>query len=341
MTLARARLALRQAASNYLFDPNVNLIDFGYPEHEGRIAVGELAIRFHVRKKLSGPSLEAAVESGRTQLIPETIGGFPTDVPEGNYRTQLFFWHRPPVNSRAARFNPLRGGISISSARHNSYATLGALVQDRETGVEMILSNWHVLVGDWTARPGVSIYQPGRLDGGSPADTVATLTRDAMRVNLDAAVAALSGSRPLINEQYELGTVTGVAAPELGMDLIKSGRRTGITRGFISAVEGVARINYGPVDRVIRNVFTIEPHFPFTQTSMPGDSGSAWLVEDTREVVGLHFAGSDFPERALAMDLQSVLDALDVDLVTTAEPERAAPQPLLRVRVREAELALA
>jgi endonuclease G len=160
-----------------------------------------------------------------------------------------------------------------------------------------------------------------------------------MRVNLDAAVAALNGARPLINDQFELGAVAGVAAPELGADLVKSGRRTGVTRGFISAVEGVARINYGPVDRVIRNVFTIEPHFLLTQTSMPGDSGSAWIVEDTQEAIGLHFAGSDFPERALAMDLQAVLDALDIDLITTAEPERAAPQ--VRARIREPEMALA
>ena len=32
------------------------------------------------------------------------------------------------------------------------------------------------------------------------------------------------------------------------------------------------------------------------------------------QAVGLHFAGSDFPERALALDMQSVLDALNVDL---------------------------
>ena len=41
------------------------------------------------------------------------------------------------------------------------------------------------------------IFQPGRLDGGTAANAVARLTRDAMAVNLDAAVATLTGSPPI------------------------------------------------------------------------------------------------------------------------------------------------
>ena len=64
MTRARARIALREAVRFYLFDPNVGLIDFGHPEHDGQIAEDELAIRIHVRKKLIGIALEAAVAAG-------------------------------------------------------------------------------------------------------------------------------------------------------------------------------------------------------------------------------------------------------------------------------------
>ena len=62
--------------------------------------------------------------------------------------------------------------------------TLGGMVIDRETGAKMILSNWHVLVGLWHARPGWPIYQPGQGDGGTTADTVARLSRDAMEPTL-------------------------------------------------------------------------------------------------------------------------------------------------------------
>jgi endonuclease G len=49
--------------------------------------------------------------------------------------------------------------------------------------------------------------------------------------------------------------------------------------------------------------------------SAAGDSGSLWLDESTMRVIGLHFAGSNQPERALALDIQPVLDALNVDLL--------------------------
>ena len=50
------------------------------------------------------------------------------------------------------------------------------------------------------------------------------------------------------------------------------------------------------------------------EVSMPGDSGSWWLDAETREAIGLHFAGSDIPERALALNMQPVLDALGVEI---------------------------
>jgi endonuclease G len=178
----------------------------------------------------------------------------------------------------------------------------------------MILSNWHVLVADWGAAPGLPIYQPGRLDGGRHADTVATLTRDAMSVNLDAAVATINGDRPLINDQLGLGPVRGLSQAYIGMEVVKSGLRTEITFGRVTAVGGIASINYGSLNRVIREVVTIDPRSNFEEVSAPGDSGSWWLDPTTSEAIGLHFAGSDSPERALAIDMSSVLFALDVIL---------------------------
>jgi endonuclease G len=118
----------------------------------------------------------------------------------------------------------LRGGISISDEYHNSYGTLGGLVRDRVSGVEMILNNWHVLEADWYARAGQQIYQPGGLDGGTGADAVATLTRDAMPVNLDAAVAALNRSRRLINDQYNWEELADFFV-SFGYEITKSGER--------------------------------------------------------------------------------------------------------------------
>ena len=328
-TLARARLALAEAASRYLFDPNISLIDFGYPEHDGDLSFGELAIRIHVRQKLYGASLEAAVEAGRTQWIPPTIGGFPTDVPEGSYRAHagqwwLNPWRRPP-SPRAGCFDPLRGGISISSAGQSGYGTLGGLVRDRTTGAEMILSNWHVLSDRWLPQRAHSIYQPGRPDNGISAEPVASFGRDAMAQYLDAAVAELNGSRQAINDVLELGPVRGVTEAELGLEVVKSGRRTGVTFGIVTAIEGTARIVYGSQARVIRHVMTIEPRHRFEEVSAPGDSGSWWLTSVSRKAVGLHFAGSNGPERGLAIDMPKVFEALGIDLLTTVQQTWRVP----------------
>lgn len=317
MIIARARLALSQAAQNHLIDPNVSMIDFGYPEQDGQLCMDELAIRIHVHKKLRGAALENAVDRGFTRRIPESYGGFPTDVPQSTphlHQGWFWSWQTRPADPRRRRQKPLRGGISISNQYQRSSGTLGTMVIDRRTRNPMLLSNWHVLVGRWGANQGERIYQPGRLDGGSHPDTVGHLSRDSMSKNLDAAVAALDGSRPLINDQFQLGSITGVKPAELGMQVIKSGRSTGITHGIVAAIEGITRLRYDSLYRIIHHVITIEPLNTTGTVSGPGDSGSIWLEESTHTAVGLHFAGSDLPERALAMELQPVLDALDVVL---------------------------
>jgi hypothetical protein len=318
MTLDRARLALRQAVRSWIYHPNVMLIDLGWPERGGQVQENEqLHIRVHVRDKYRpGPELEAAVAAGRTPPeFPQTIGGIPVDVPEGTY--QLHQWFRPRRTRgepRARSTTPMQGGISISNAYRYGYATLGGAVEDRDTGAPMILSNWHVLAGDWRARQGWPIYQPGRGDGGRSRDAVARLSHDAMAANLDAAVAELTGERPLINAQLGLYPVSGVGWAQVGMDVVKSGRRTGVTRGRVTAIDGVLRMNYRGVNRLIQHVITINPRVN-PVISGGGDSGSFWIEEATMRAVGLHFAGSDDPERALAIDMQPILDELNVNLV--------------------------
>jgi endonuclease G len=288
-----------------------------------------LAIRFHVRQKFTDLGLEVALANGATRsdlAQPINVAGFrfQTDVVEGVYRPHAWRPRPPAVDPRAARADPLRGGVSISDEYHQSFATLGAKVIDRATGAELILSNWHVLVTSWRARPGQRVYQPGRLDGGAAPDAVATLTRDAMAAGLDAAVAALSGGRRLINDQLGLGPVTGVGQAELGMVVVKSGRRTGVTYGHITGVEGISPpIRYDGLSRIIRQVITIDPRGG-EEVSKPGDSGALWLDAASMRAIGLHFAGSDAPERALANDIQAVLDALKVDLDTRRADARAA-----------------
>lgn len=311
------RHAMREAISRWIYDPNVSLIDYGWRERGGKLIENEDCIRVHVIKKLtSTPMLEAAIMDGTTRgPIPGSIGGIPVDIPHGVYRLHQWWGggYQKPADQRAERNAPMRGGISVANARVKGYGTLGGPVINRDTGAKMILSNWHVLYAYWDVRAGWPVYQPGRGDGGSRDDTVAKLSHHAMGSNLDAAVAELTGERQLINEQLGLGPVKGMSWAYPGMEVIKSGRRTRITHGRVTGVEGVSKMNYRGVKRLIRNVITIFPRLAL-EVSAGGDSGSFWLEEETMNVVGLHFAGGDYPERALAIDIKPILDELNVDL---------------------------
>lgn len=317
-TLMNARLAVREAVRRWIYDPNVMLIDFGWPEHDGKLAPDELAIRIHVKEKRArGPALEAAIARGITRApMPEFFKGFQVDVPQGIYRLhQIPGGWRPSGSQRARRNSPMRGGISVSNAYRNIYGTLGGPVVDRETGKRMLLSNWHVLAGSWNAQPGWPIYQPGVGDGGDSTDAVAVLSRHAMSTGFDAAVALLNGDRQLINDQVDLGPVRGVGSAELGMQVVKSGRKTNVTYGVVTGFEATLKMTYrSGVERLIQSVVTIEPEPPMREVSAGGDSGSFWCNAATMQAVALHFAGTEDPERALAMNIQPVLDALNVDL---------------------------
>ncbi|MGD8805506.1 MAG: hypothetical protein PVH65_06625, partial [Chloroflexota bacterium] len=312
--------ALYREAQSWVFDPNITMVDFGWYQNDEGLVEGDYRIRFHVRQKFEeGPQLESAIDEGQTSgEIPEHIGPFKRNVIESGYELQRWWlsWWRPrQQEQRALRADPLRGGISIGNEYAYDYGTLGALVVDRDTGKVMCLSNWHVLVKYWTARRGQRIYQPGRRDGGTSADTVASLERHAMSVNLDAAVAKLTNARSLTNDQLDIGAITGVQQPELGMNVVKSGRGSKITYGRISGIEGISEpISYSGTERRIFHMITIDQRASHEEVSRGGDSGSIWIDADSKQAIGLHFAGYNQPERALAMNIVNVLNALNVDL---------------------------
>ena len=305
-----ARRARNIASGYYLFNPRVTLIDIGWKIKEGE-HTDQLAVRIHMHNKPTGFALEKLQSDQPDAYIDKDRIPFEVDLIEASYPLH--------AANRAARFDPLRGGISISHAWSNGYGTLGGIVLDRKTGDPMILSNWHVLAGSMWIRKGHPIYQPGYGDGGRFHDTVGYLERDGMAQGIDAAIARLSRARSWVNDQVDVGRVTGMRSPHLGMKTIKSGRASKVTHGIVDGVEGESTIRYGSMWRKIRHVYRIVPQQPGGEISRPGDSGSWHLNEATNEVVGLHFAGSNVPERALAIDMPRVMQVLDVVLPDAAQ----------------------
>jgi hypothetical protein len=325
--LQEAIEARKIASAYYLKNPRVTLIDVGM-KITGEEYTGELAVRVHVREKPTNAVFEAFREDYPHLVIDESKIPFPVDIIEASYPIQWFWFTPRPPEPRAQAYNPLQGGISIAGERLFGYGTLGGIVVDRDTGETMILSNWHVLAGSEYAMPGSRILQPGYGDGGTRSGTVALLERHAFAQGIDAAVGKLNGSRGWINDQLDIGPVTGSKRPALGMRVTKSGRASRVTHGIIDGIEGEYPLYYGGSMHRIRFVHRIVPQPGFHEVSRGGDSGSFWLEEPGRQAVGLHFAGQDSPETALAIDMLEVLDSLNVDLVAAAQPGIEAVEPV-------------
>jgi len=311
--LAKAEAVLESVREDWLGREGVTGIDLGFRWRRGQMT-DQLAVRVHVVKK------KREVELSAGELFPKEVQGIPIDVVEASYAPQALVNSKPeaaiPPDGR--RYDVVPVGVSIG-CRYSTAGTLGAKVIDRKSGQEMILSNWHVLVGRQNAEADLPIWQPGWVDGGTRADnTVATLTRSLLGP-YDAAVARLTGQRQVTTRTLEGRPIEDCTEPRLGMQVWKSGRSSGYTEGFIDGIKMSAPISYGAAGvHVLRDVFRIVP-VPggrFQEISIAGDSGSVWVDDQSGKAVGLHFAGEvgDTPEHALANDIRLVLDALDVRL---------------------------
>jgi len=296
-----ASLVMRETRQ-YLATParDINLVD---------VAEGDDGpmLRFHVGRPLLPPLLAAL----GLDALPHELAGVPRAIVVGTYQLERFWSWGSPTRERR---DPMVGGISISRADRASTGTLGALVHEHQNGEPLLLSNFHVLAGQWGMRPGTLIVQPGLADGGNQHDVVGAYQRDAMEQHLDAAVADLSAGRPLDAVQQGIGPYHGHEPPRLGQRVVKCGRTSGTTYGIVSGFAGQAYFTYGSVRWRIQDIVTIDPVDAGTIVSEPGDSGACWLDADSKAAVALHFAGSDAPQRALAVDLGPVCAALDVEL---------------------------
>ena len=289
-----------------------NVIGTGLGEKivEGR-STGLQSIRVYVIRKIP---LDEVPESLR---VPPDWESVPTDVVEVG---------RPILRQNTFRIQPLRGGISIGNKNEPSAGTLGCVV--KKNGNPLLLSNNHVLARQNQASRGEEIVQPGRFDGGT--DIVATL-HDFKKVDtggitpneIDAAVA--EPLEPVSENIIRIGEPLGVAEPLPRRWVLKSGRTTDLTRGYIDDADATVEIPFSNgvgrfTDQIlIRGVPGVEylnlPTAGFIpRFSDRGDSGSAIVDEGTLHVVGLLFAGSATRDITWANKISNVESTLDVTL---------------------------
>jgi len=301
-------------------------VSVGFKVKDGK-KTSVLSIRVLVKKKRGKLWMKLLSPDA---IVPESIRGFPTDVVEVGEIIAL--------QKRTDKWRPSPGGVSIGHKAITA-GTFGGLVKDRATSKIMILSNNHVLANsdmtnNQTAYKGDSILQPGKYDGGKdPADRIAKLERwieiNPFAANeVDCAVAVPLSESDVDPVILEIGKVSRVIEPALGMPVQKSGRTTGLTKGEITDLNATIRVQY-PGGYIV----TFKGQLLTGPMLQGGDSGSL-LLDMNRMLVGLGFAGSD--QVAVFNKISKVLEALKVDLLVEEAPPTPpspTPKPLVRMIV--------
>ena len=201
------------------------------------------------------------------------------------------------ANHRVA-FRPVRGGTLIFQPDNQQSGTLGLVVTS--DGVDQwLLTARHVLTRTNGALvPTDTILQPDA--GPGPVATLANARQDALR-DCAAAQLGVPGSREVLG----LGPLTAAVPPAVGMRVVKSSWRTGVSEGRIQQVNG---------DEVIIERL---PGFSFAYLlAAPGDSGAVWVEATTRAPVAIHTREAAVgPHVALATNFTAVLTSLGLSQI--------------------------
>ena len=315
---------------NYLLSrKNVVACGVGFKETERGIT-DEPCVVVSVTKKMPEAQLSAA------DIVPKKLGEVKTDVQETGVIRAL--------QGHTDRWRPAPGGVSIGHVDITA-GTLGCLVT--RNGELFILSNNHVLANSNAAQRSDPIIQPGRYDGGTINDQIATL-EDFVPINFGTSPATCSmatGVEGLLNWLARLlgsshrvmafqevpvrNLVDAAIARPISADLVENRIfEIGVPKGSREATLGTSVKKSGrttgfTTGRITQIDVTSQVSYGEGQDavfedqlmagamSQGGDSGSAVLDEEDF-VVGLLFAGSD--TTTIINPIQFVLDALGVQI---------------------------
>jgi len=323
-------IAVKRQHLNYLLSrKNVVACGVGFKETEGRIT-DEPCVVVSVTKKMPEAQLSPA------DIVPKKLDEVKTDVVETGVIRAL--------QSPTDRWRPAPGGVSIGHIDITA-GTLGCLVT---RGNQLfILSNNHVLANTNAAQKGDPIIQPGRYDGGTLDDQIATL-EDFVPIKFGEEpptcpiatgmesvlnwLARLLGSSHRVMTFREVparNLVDAAIARPLSDDLVeKRILEIGVPKGSREATLGTpvkksGRTSGFTTGNIIQIDVTAQVSYGEGKTaifenqlmagamSKGGDSGSAVLDEEDY-VIGLLFAGSNVT--TLINPIQFVLNALKVEI---------------------------
>ncbi|MCL3999130.1 S1 family peptidase [Streptomyces lavenduligriseus] len=233
--------------------------------------------------------------------------------------------------------NPASAGVSIGRAGVDGSGTLGFLATRRDTGETLIVSCWHVIAGPYAQ------HQDALIQPSLPDQFARQLAHSRLIGWLDSWSSPIGGGlvddfdcacavpHDPVNPRF-LSTLTGAPKFEefkppvqdvdpgvLNQGVLKSGRTTGVTSGYIHAMGTHNQNYYGQIVTFTNTLWICtNTGAPFAQ---PGDSGSCIAMFNTGRPVGMLYAGDTTPQPTnqgprlftYATPIQSVLHRLNLE----------------------------
>ncbi len=310
-------------------------VGYGIKEKSGE-RTGEEAIIIMVDKKMPKENLH------RKDLIPLKLHEYKTDVQELGY---IQFLQARTTRVRPAQPGVSVGHYEVTAGTLGAIVNDIKTDQPLILSNNHVLANrtnghdGRAKVGDEILQPGV--YD----DGKTPDDLIGHLERFIpLNSNIDSTTCPIASeveriannflhslrpdydlklfkqtvgnkvdcalAKPVNNDMINsnvlgIGKVKGVTDPEIDMEVIKSGRTSGVTTGKIKSIHSTVQVNLSE-----NEVATFTDQFITEPISKAGDSGSLVLDRQNR-AVGLLFAGSD--QATICNDIKNVMEALSIE----------------------------
>jgi hypothetical protein len=329
--------AMTMAAAASAAGRNVHAVGIGKKIVNGK-ETDTLGVRLFVTQKIATSAMAPR------DLLPSNVDGIPTDIIEAPI---AFMAARrravaPKVMPAAvaagatactdARQQNLRPVVAGISAGHHDVTagTIGYFCRSTRQGDDpaavQILSNNHIFANLNRAAEGDAIYQPGSIDGGTSADTIATLKRfvalelDGTTPNaIDGAIGEMSANVSYSVECCMIGVIGGTALATGGMAVRKHGRTTGYAEGVVTdeSIDALIAMdqNDPSVVALFQNQMRLVPSGTYPAIGLGGDSGSLVVDAGSQNAVGLYFANPTSGAYGYACHIAEVLAKLEIELL--------------------------
>lgn len=344
---ARLFAIKERAAAVFMAMPGVTGVGIGGRLRNGR-PTGEVVLKVFVARKRSAGELPA------DQVLPERFEGVGIDVDElPESRLEVApppgSPEVPTTSTDGTKYRPLVGGSRIEVALTGSgFGTLGCFLRHATDANRVFaLTNFHVVSvreagGTRVLRSptanSTTVGQPTKESSSTKccSDTFGVFVAGSKDTVRDAALVQLEPGTQWLAEVEGIGRLTGThditvaEAATQTYPVRKRGARTLLTGGVVEAINtthttgGITRTN---VTVVRPNPNAAIPPSGTTYFSDGGDSGSV-VVNDAREVVALHYAGSPNPatkvHKGLELPIATILglfgtsDGTPVTVATSA-----------------------